>query len=75
MYPCVPYFLANAEEVFEILSSLRSDDLVRFLPSTMETKGLQQILVHYVSIRPMGIVGRSNEVAAFDHVCNVRRMH
>ena len=64
-------FLANAEEVFEVLSSLRSDDLVRFLPSTMETKGLQQILAHYASLRPMGIVGRSNEVTAF----NVRSMH
>ena len=64
-------FLANAEEVFEVLSSLRSDDLVRFLPSTMETKGLQQILAHYASIRPMGIVGRSSEVATF----NVRSMH
>ena len=68
-------FLANAEEVFEILSSLQSDDLIRFLPSTMETKGLQQILAHYASIRPMGIVGRSNEVATFDHVCIVRSMH
>ena len=64
-------FLANAEEVFKILSSLRSDDLVRFLPSTVETKGLQQILAHYASIRPMGIVGRSNGVATF----NVRSMH
>ena len=64
-------FLANAEEVFKILSSLRSDDLVRFLPSTVETKGLQQILAHYASIRPMGIVGRSSKVATF----NVRSMH
>ena len=64
--------LANAEEIFELLSSMWADDFVRFLPSTMGTKGLQHILVHHASIRPMGIAGRSYELAAFDHVHNVR---
>lgn len=63
--------LANAEEIFELLSSMRADDFVRFLPNTVGTEGLQHILVHHASIRPMGIVGRSHELAAFDHVHNV----
>ena len=67
--------LANAEEIFELLSSLRADDFVRFLPGTMGTKGLQHILVHHASIRPMGIVGRSHDLAAFDHIHNVRSMN
>ena len=57
--------LANVEEIFELLSSLRADGFVRFLPSTVGTKGLQHILVHHASIRPMGIVGRSHEVIMY----------
>ena len=46
--------LVNIGDVFELLSSLQTKDFIKSIPGT---RAMQPTLVHYATIRPMGLLG------------------
>jgi len=50
-------YLVNIGDVFELLSSLQTKDFIKSLPVITGTRAMQQTLVYYATIRPMGLLG------------------